>query len=79
MFGLVLEDAVSAAKHACSFSGGKDSGVCEPATKTASPGTRRILADFIIGAHAQHHGFRMLILDEGLYRAAFPRLRMLSA
>lgn len=37
-------------------------------------GPRRILADFLIGAHAFHNGFRLLTLDERLYRAAFPRL-----
>jgi len=37
-------------------------------------GTRRILADFIIGAHAFTNGFRLLTLDERLYRAAFPSL-----
>jgi len=34
----------------------------------------RILADFVIGAHAFTNGFRLLTLDEGLYRAAFPTL-----
>jgi hypothetical protein len=41
-------------------------------------GPRRILADFLIGAHALHHGFRLLTLDDRLYRAAFPRLTILS-
>lgn len=36
-------------------------------------GPRRILADFLIGAHALHRGFRLLTLDDRLYRAAFPR------
>lgn len=35
---------------------------------------RRILADFVIGAHAQHNSYQLLTLDEGVYRAAFPRL-----
>ena len=35
---------------------------------------RRILADFIIGAHALANGFRLLSLDQGLYRVAFPTL-----
>jgi hypothetical protein len=37
-------------------------------------GTRRILADFLIGAHAASNGFRLLTLDDRLYRAAFPKL-----
>ena len=41
------------------------------------PGPRRILADFLIGAHAQEGGFRLLTLDEGVYRAAFPRIVLL--
>jgi len=41
-------------------------------------GPRRILADFLIGAHALQNGFRLLTLDEGLYRAAFPRLVIVS-
>jgi predicted nucleic acid-binding protein len=38
--------------------------------------TRRILADFLIGAHAQSYGYRLLSLDERLYRAAFPTLKI---
>ena len=41
-------------------------------------GPRRILADFLIGAHALHNGFRLLTLDDSLYRAAFPRLAILA-
>ncbi|MGA2377336.1 MAG: PIN domain-containing protein [Candidatus Sulfotelmatobacter sp.] len=39
-------------------------------------GTRRILADFLIGAHAQVRGYRLLSLDERLYRMAFPTLKI---
>jgi predicted nucleic acid-binding protein len=39
---------------------------------------RRILADFLIGAHASVKGFRLLTLDDRLYRAAFPRLTILT-
>lgn len=35
---------------------------------------RRILADFLIGAHAAVNGYRLLTLDAGLYKAAFPKL-----
>ncbi len=41
-------------------------------------GPRRILADFVIGAHAMQNGFRLLTLDDRLYRAAFPRLALLT-
>jgi hypothetical protein len=40
--------------------------------KGAEP--RRILADFLIGAHALVNGYKLLTLDAGTYRAAFPRL-----
>lgn len=42
--------------------------------KQRDQGARRILADFIIGAHASANGFRLLTLDDRLYRAAFPTL-----
>lgn len=42
--------------------------------KQGNAGSRRILADFLIGAHAQIRGCRLLTLDERLYRAAFPNL-----
>lgn len=42
--------------------------------KTSGP--RRILADFVIGAHALQRGHRLLTLDHGIYRAAFPQLRI---
>ena len=35
---------------------------------------RRILADFLIGAHALRNGFPLLTLDDRIYRAAFPGL-----
>lgn len=41
-------------------------------------GARRILADFLIGAHAVHRGYRLLTLDDHLYRAAFPRLTVVG-
>src|SRR5437764_8804363 len=42
--------------------------------KHGDSGPRRILADFLIGAHASERGYRLLTLDERLYRAAFPRI-----
>ena len=44
--------------------------------KSAEP--RRLLADFLIGAHAFENGFPLLTLDDGIYRAAFPRLRIVK-
>lgn len=46
--------------------------------KERGPGPRRILADFLIGAHALHNGFRLLTLDDRVYRAAFPRLSIVT-
>ncbi len=37
---------------------------------------RRVLADFVIGAYADKHGYTLLTLDQGIYRAAFPKLKM---
>jgi predicted nucleic acid-binding protein len=42
-------------------------------------GPRRILADFLIGAHAAHNRMALLTLDTRLYRLAFPQLRIVSA
>lgn len=42
--------------------------------KQRDSGTRRILADFLIGAHAFTRGYRLLTLDERLYKTAFPGL-----
>lgn len=43
------------------------------------PGPRRILADFLIGAYADIYHYSLLTLDEGVYAAAFPALRILRA
>lgn len=39
---------------------------------------RRILADFFIGAHASLQRYRLMTLDRRLYRAAFPKLEILT-
>ncbi len=44
--------------------------------KQHDQGMRRLLADFLIGAHAHVRGYRLLSLDEELYRAAFPTLKI---
>lgn len=35
---------------------------------------RRLLADFLIGAHAFEKSYPLLTLDDGIYRAAYPKL-----
>jgi predicted nucleic acid-binding protein len=44
--------------------------------KQRDSGTRRILADFLIGAHALTGGYQLLTLDKRLYQAAFPNLKI---
>ena len=46
--------------------------------KHREAGPRRILADFLIGAHALARGYRLLTLDSKLYRSAFPRLNVVA-
>jgi predicted nucleic acid-binding protein len=44
--------------------------------KGAEP--RRILADFLIGAHALVSGYKLLTLDARIYKTAFPRLAVVA-
>lgn len=46
--------------------------------RSTGSGPRRILADFLIGAHAVTLDYPLLTLDDRLYRAAFPRLRLIG-
>lgn len=39
---------------------------------------RRILADFLIGAHAVVHRCRLMTLDQRLYGTSFPELKIVS-
>jgi predicted nucleic acid-binding protein len=40
--------------------------------------SRRMLTDFVIGSHAVINGLSLLTLDQRHYRAAFPRLKVIS-
>jgi predicted nucleic acid-binding protein len=42
-------------------------------------GPRRLLADFLIGAHALEKGYRLLTFDDRVYRAAFPKLTVVNS
>jgi hypothetical protein len=42
------------------------------------PGPRRILADFVIGAHAERGGYSLLTLDDHLYKTSFPALKLVT-
>ena len=41
-------------------------------------GPKRLLVDFIIGAHATLHADRLMTLDHGRYERAFPALKLLN-
>jgi predicted nucleic acid-binding protein len=58
------------------FAGHAFRGYAERRRKHRASVPRRILADFLIGAHAATNGYRLLTLDERLYRAAFPTLKI---
>jgi len=51
-------------------------GYVERRRKHRDLGARRTLADFLIGAHAAAHDYRLLTLDVPIYRAAFPTLKI---
>ncbi len=46
--------------------------------KHRDPGPRRILADFLIGAHALRNDLPLLTLDDRVFRVAFPRLTVVA-
>jgi predicted nucleic acid-binding protein len=52
------------------------SAYAERRRKHRDTGAGRLLVDFLIGAHADVNGYRLLTMDERHYRAAFPKLRI---
>jgi predicted nucleic acid-binding protein len=46
--------------------------------RTGEGKARRVLVDFVIGAYAEQNGYRLLTFDRGIYRAAFPKLKLLA-
>lgn len=46
--------------------------------KHGTGAARRILADFLIGAHALVNGYKLLTLDAGIYKVSFPRLEIIT-
>lgn len=50
----------------------------EARRKQREPGPRRLLADFLIGAHAMVSGVRLLTFDSKIYRSAFPALDIIA-
>jgi len=56
------------------FAGRAFQAYAERRRKQCDTGARRVLADFVIGAHAAANGCRLLTLDDRLYRSSFPTL-----
>ena len=40
---------------------------------------KRILTDFVVGAHAYERKYALLTLDNRIFKAAFPRLKIINA
>lgn len=39
--------------------------------------SRRIVADFLIAAHAEHHELEMLTFDDTVFKSVFPQVKLL--
>lgn len=46
--------------------------------RSRAPAPRRILADFVIGAHAAVNGYTLLTLDRRFYEKDFPALKLID-
>ena len=55
------------------------SGYAKRRRKQRDQGPRRILADFLIGAHAVRRCDALLTLDDRVYRSAFPNLALVAS
>jgi len=63
-------------EQVCREAGNAYQKYAERRRKQGTNGPRRILADFLIGAHALVSGYRLLTLDGRMYRTSFPKLRV---
>jgi len=47
--------------------------------KQKQPEPKRLVNDFVIGAHAYQNGHRLLTLDKRIFKTAFPGLKVVDA
>jgi predicted nucleic acid-binding protein len=46
--------------------------------RSDSNSAKRLLVDFVVGAHAMHHADQLLTLDASRYRTDFPELKVIG-